>query len=277
MDHNDTIQASHEPEQPITSRKSTRQRQISTALDGYHHNVKINAVSNTQLEQYSTDHPISEFLCYDKINSAHKCYSINLSLLKDPETYEQAIMEEKWIHAISEELRALEDNNTWNIVPLPFGVKPIGCRFVFKTKLNSNGQIDKHKARLVAKVYTQQLGLDYTDTFSPVAKLTSVKIFLAIAAKQNWHLAQLDVHNAFLNGDLDEEIYMTMPPGLSIQGTTTPMALAQKWCVSLRNPFMDSSKLHDNGIRNSLSSYHHWVSINQKVNTHYSQSKLITA
>ena len=115
-------------------------------------------------------------------------------------------------------MKALEENHTWDIVVLPSHVKPIGCRYVFKTKLTSNGEIDKHKARLVAKGYTQQIGLDYTETFSPVAKLTLVKILLALAAKKNWHLEQLDVHNAFLNGDLEEDIYMTLPPGLSIQG-----------------------------------------------------------
>ena len=122
--------------------------------------------------------------------------------------------------AIANELTALDENNTWSIVPLPSGIKPVGCRFVFKIKLSSSGEIDKYKARLVAKGYTQKYGLDYTETFSPVAKLTSVKVFLAIAAKHNWFLEQLDVHNAFLNGNLDEDIYMSLPPGLSIQGET---------------------------------------------------------
>ena len=118
-------------------------------------------------------------------------------------------------------------------VPLPSHIKPIGCRYVFKTKLNSNGEIDKHKARLVAKGYTQQFGLDYTETFSPVAKLTSVKVLLALAAKNNWHLEQLDVHNAFLNGELQEDIYMSIPPGLSIQGENTHATYACKLKRSL--------------------------------------------
>ena len=138
-----------------------------------------------------------------------------------------------WKEAISEELKALEDNETWDIVPLPQHIKPIGCRYVFKTKLNSQGEIDKHKARLVAKGYTQQFGLDYTETFSPVAKLTSVKILLALAAKQNWHLEQLDVHNAFLNGELQEDIYMSIPPGLSIQGDNNHTNYACKLKKSL--------------------------------------------
>ena len=97
-------------------------------------------------------------------------------------------MHAHWREAITNELTALKENKTWTITPLPHGVKPISCKYVFKTKLNSQGQVDRHKARLVAKGFTQTYGIDYTETFSPVAKLTTVKVFLSIAAKHNWHL-----------------------------------------------------------------------------------------
>lgn len=116
------------------------------------------------------------------------------------------------------ELDALEQNRTWTITPLPPGKKAIGCRYVFKVKLNSDGTIDRYKARLMAKGFTQQEGFDYQETFSPVAKLTTVKTFFSLAATQNWCLSQLDVHNAFLHGDLEEEIYMHLPPGFQIEG-----------------------------------------------------------
>jgi len=116
------------------------------------------------------------------------------------------------------ELAALEANNTWSLTPLPPGKTPIGCRWVYKIKRHSDGTIDRFKARLVAKGYTQLEGIDYHDTFSPIAKMITVHCLLALAAAQNWSLHQLDVHNAFLHGDLQEEIYMSPPPGLRRQG-----------------------------------------------------------
>lgn len=111
----------------------------------------------------------------------------------------------------------MEDNHTWSVVPLPHGKHTVGCRWVYKTKYDSNGSVDRYKARLVAKGYTQQAGVDFFETFSPVAKLSTVKILLALAAINNWNLVQLDIHNAFLNGDLFEEVYMDLPLGYSPQ------------------------------------------------------------
>ncbi|GKV36220.1 hypothetical protein SLEP1_g44372 [Rubroshorea leprosula] len=111
------------------------------------------------------------------------------------------------------ELNALEDTHTWSLVSLPADKQPIGCKWVYKIKRKSDGSIDRYKARLVAKGYTQVEGIDYHDTFAPVAKLVTVRVLLAIAAMKQWSLHQLDVHNAFLHGDLHEEVYMSLPPG----------------------------------------------------------------
>ncbi|XP_019057522.1 PREDICTED: uncharacterized protein LOC109116481, partial [Tarenaya hassleriana] len=111
------------------------------------------------------------------------------------------------------ELDALVGNGTWSVVSLPPGKRAVGCKWVYKIKRKADGSVERYKARLVAKGFTQQEGVDFIDTFSPVAKLVTVKLLLALAAKQNWILTQMDVTNAFLHGDLEEEIYMSLPPG----------------------------------------------------------------
>ena len=117
-----------------------------------------------------------------------------------------------------DEMQALENNGTWELVPLPPGKTTVGCRWVYTVKVGPNGKVDRLKARLVAKGYTQVYGIDYGDTFSPVAKLTTVRLFLAMAAIRHWPLHQLDIKNAFLHGDLEEDIYMEQPPGFVAQG-----------------------------------------------------------
>nr|KYP66808.1 Retrovirus-related Pol polyprotein from transposon TNT 1-94 [Cajanus cajan] len=107
----------------------------------------------------------------------------------------------------------MEMNNTWCIPHLPNDKKPISGKWLFKLKLNSDGTVAKHKAWLVACGFTQQYGLDFQETFSPVAKIRTLRLLLSLAASQHWNLAQLDVNNAFLNYHLDEEIFMQIPPG----------------------------------------------------------------
>ncbi|PNY05485.1 retrovirus-related Pol polyprotein from transposon TNT 1-94 [Trifolium pratense] len=113
------------------------------------------------------------------------------------------------------ELQALEATGTWILVDLPHHVKPIGCRWVYKVKHHADGTVERYKARLVAKGFNQIEGLDYFDTFSPVAKLTTVRMVIALATVHNWFLHQLGVTNAFLHGDLQEDVHMTPPPGVT--------------------------------------------------------------
>jgi hypothetical protein len=131
-----------------------------------------------------------------------------------PRNYQEAIHLECWQRAIQSELAALESNQTWTLTDLPPGKKAVGCRWIFKTKLRSDGSVERHKARLVAQGFTQIRGLDYKDTFSLVVKMTTIRVLLALAAIHNWELHQLDVNTAFLHGDLVEDVYMKLPPGL---------------------------------------------------------------
>ena len=116
------------------------------------------------------------------------------------------------------EISTLEANNTWSLTPLPSHKRTISCKWVYKVKFKFDGFVERYKARLVAKGFTQKEGLDYLETFSPVAKLVSVKCLLAFAVVQAWYLCQLDVNNAFLHSDLHEEVYMDLPPGFHSKG-----------------------------------------------------------
>ncbi|RVW37728.1 Retrovirus-related Pol polyprotein from transposon RE1 [Vitis vinifera] len=135
----------------------------------------------------------------------------------EPRSYSEAAAHPKWQEVTRSELQALQANDTWSLTPLPAGKTPIGCRWVYKIKQRSDGFIERYKARLVAKGFTQLEGVDYQNTFSPTTKIISVRCLLALAAACGWSLHQMDVNNAFLHGDLHEEIYMSPPLGLRRQ------------------------------------------------------------
>jgi hypothetical protein len=116
---------------------------------------------------------------------------------------------------MKDELDALHKKNTWDMVDLPPGKSVARCKWVYKIKSCSNNTVDRYKARLVARCFTQEYGVDYEETFALVAHLISVRALLAVAAFRHWSLCQMDVKNAFLNGDLTEEVYIQLPPGLS--------------------------------------------------------------
>jgi transposase InsO family protein len=142
------------------------------------------------------------------------CYTA-LATLHEPHSYREASSNPLWQAAMAEELDALSRTRTWDLVDLPPEKSVVGCKWVFKIKTRSDGSIERYKARLVAKGFTQEYGIDYEETFAPVARLSSVRTLLAVAASRQWQLFQMDVKNAFLNGDLSEEVYMQPPPGLS--------------------------------------------------------------
>lgn len=125
-------------------------------------------------------------------------------------------------------------NNTWELVDLPRGCKTIGCRWIFKKKLKPDGSIDKFKARLVAKGYKQKEGVDFFDTYSPVTRITSIRMLVAIASLYNLIIHQMDVKTAFLYGDLEEEIYMDQPEGFVVEGLDDKVCRLKKSLYGLK-------------------------------------------
>ena len=145
---------------------------------------------------------------------------------------------------MTNELHALATNNTWDLVPLPIGKKAIGSKWVFKVKIKADGTLERNKARLAAKGYTQEFGIDYQESFSPVVKMTTIQCLIATAAHKHWPLFQLDINNAFLHGDLHQEVYMIPPEDLSHPPNTV--------CKLKKNHYMDSNKLLVNGLRSFI-------------------------
>ena len=118
-----------------------------------------------------------------------------------------------WHNAMCDEIAALRENRTWSLVPFYPSMNVVGSRWVYRIKRRVNGIIERYKARLIARGFTQQEGIDYSETFSPVIKQATVRLFFSIAFSRNWKIHQLDIHNAFLNGVLTEEVYMKQPLG----------------------------------------------------------------
>ena len=135
---------------------------------------------------------------------------------EEPTCYQEAVTEGRWYEAMKNELKSIEKNNTWSLTELPLGYKPIGLKWVFKLKKDPNGEVVKHKARLVAKGYVQRQGIDFEEVFAPVARLNTIRVILALAANQSWEVHHLDVKSAFLNGELEEEVYVTQPEGFEV-------------------------------------------------------------
>nr|BAA78425.1 polyprotein [Arabidopsis thaliana]BAK41505.1 polyprotein [Arabidopsis thaliana]BAK41506.1 polyprotein [Arabidopsis thaliana]BAK41508.1 polyprotein [Arabidopsis thaliana]BAK41509.1 polyprotein [Arabidopsis thaliana] len=176
-------------------------------------------------------------------------YSLAVSLAaeSEPRTAIQALKDERWRNAMGSEINAQIGNHTWDLVPPPPShVTIVGCRWIFTKKYNSDGSLNRYKARLVAKGYNQRPGLDYVETFSPVIKSTSIRIVLGVAVDRSWPIRQLDVNNAFLQGTLTDDVYMSQPPGFIDKDRPNYVCKLRKalyglkqapraWYVELRN------------------------------------------
>ena len=139
-----------------------------------------------------------------------------------------------WKEACEDEISSIIKNKTWELLDLPEGFKPIGLKWIFKIKRNSDGRISKYKSRLVAKGYIQRHGIDFEEVFAPVARIETVRFIIAIATCNGWEVHHLDVKTAFLHGDLKEDVYVTQPEGFVIKGSENKVYKLKKTLYGLR-------------------------------------------
>ncbi|RVW24162.1 Retrovirus-related Pol polyprotein from transposon TNT 1-94 [Vitis vinifera] len=135
----------------------------------------------------------------------------------EPVGFNEAVEDKKGRVTMQEELNMIEKNNTWELVDRPTHKKAIGVKWVYRTKLNSDGSVNKHKAKLVVKGYAQMFGVDFSKTFAPVARLDTIRMLLVLDTQKGWKIYQLDVKSAFLNGYLKEEIFVEQPEGFAVK------------------------------------------------------------
>jgi hypothetical protein len=158
----------------------------------------------------------------------------------EPFRVEEALQDPDWVLAMQEELNNFKRNEVWSLVPRP-KQNVVGTKWVFRNKQDEHGVVTRNKARLVAKGYAQVAGLDFEETFAPVARLESIRLLLAYAAHHSFRLFQMDVKSAFLNGPIKEEVYVEQPLALRLTGTPT-------MCVSSLRHSMDLSKPQEHGM-----------------------------
>ncbi|CCA74168.1 related to TY4B-Putative pseudo-TY4B, partial [Serendipita indica DSM 11827] len=176
--------------------------------------------------------------------------ALNTSTSREPTTLGEALKRpdgDKYVQAAIEEVRAHLENGTWKLVRLPQGKKAIGSRWVFKIKRDADGSISKYKGRIVAKGYAQREGIDYTETFAPTARFGALRTIIALAALEDWELESVDISTAFLNGEIDAEVYMQKPEGVEFEGyegTSWVLQLLKGLYGIKQGPRIWSVKLH---------------------------------
>lgn len=203
----------------------------STPGSTTHSQVEFTSPPGAGMEDYlDADHDDDAPLRFRRIDNilgeaetpelAHRELEERLLLASDaePTTFDEAARHECWCHAMLDEMTSIEASGTWRLVERPAHVRPIGLKWVYKAKKDAAGIINNYKARLVAKGYVQRQGVDFNEVFAPVARLESVRLLLAHAATQGWAVHHMDVKSAFLNGVLQEEVYVEQPPGFVLRG-----------------------------------------------------------
>ena len=152
-------------------------------------NLDINVpIALRKVTQICTKHPIAKYISYQNLSDNYRAFTTNISKLVMPRNSQEALGDPNWRLVVFEEMNALKKNDTWEIVELPKGKKVVECKWVFTIKSKANGSVERYKVRLVAKGFTQTYGIDYQETFTPVAKINSIRIMLSLVVNYNWPL-----------------------------------------------------------------------------------------
>jgi hypothetical protein len=174
------------------------------------------------------DHPASRIIgvmnertTWSRVrNNSHFAHAAFVATF-EPKDIGHALSDHNWVNSMHEELDNFERNHVWELVDPPRGCKPIGTKWVWKNKEGEKGEVVRNKSSLVAQGFNQKVGIDYEETFPPVARLEAIRILLAFAVAKGFKLHQMDVKSAFLNGVLEEEVYVRQPLGLRVRSTPT--------------------------------------------------------
>jgi len=188
-----------------------------------------------EIRRSTRERKVPERLTSSKLGELHlaECHL----MVEEPKEYKEAIKsenKEKWMEAMNDEIKSIEKNDTWYLCDLPQGFKPLNLKWVYKVKTKANGEIERFKARVVVRGFEQKYGIDYLETFAPVIRKESLRAILAISVELGLQLCQLDVKTAFLNGDLEEEIYVRQPEGFERKGQENKVLRLKKSLYGLK-------------------------------------------
>nr|GEU94564.1 ribonuclease H-like domain-containing protein [Tanacetum cinerariifolium] len=193
---------------------------MTPVLRRFKRQSKLPVRLNDYVLRSNVTYGVKKYMNYTKLSRVNMCFATSLNKYVETTCLSKALSGHNWVEAMNNEIEALNMNNTWTICDLPIGRKPIGSKWLWKIKYKASGDIERYKARIVAKGYSQREGFDYDETFSLVIKMVIVRCLIALALVNNWHLFQLDVNNAFLYGDVLEDVYMDFPDGYNNESNT---------------------------------------------------------
>ena len=218
-------------------RRSEREKRLPAKLDDYITSfppVRVTNTTEADVNLSGANFVMTQLEDKDYYSPEYVASLNNVLKTKEPTTFHEASQDVRWCRAMQEELAALEKNGTWELTSLPEGKKALDSKWVYKVKFKPNGEVERYKARLVARGDRQVKGKDYKATFSPVAKFATVRTMIALATKRGWKLHQLDINNAFLHGHLEEEVYLKIPTGYTTPHTPGQVCRLKKSLYGLK-------------------------------------------
>jgi len=213
---NDTSEAVTAPETPEAEAAPDVPTAVASEED---HNVTQQVIQSKNSLKYKSSHPEDQIIGNKDSPRRTRSHfipeesALGLLSMIEPTKVDEALTDDGWILAMQDELNQFKRNDVWDLVPKPEHKNIIGTKWVFRNKLNEQGEVIRNKARLVAQGYSQQEGIDYTETFAPVARLEAIMLLLSYAVNHNITLYQMDVKSAFLNGVISEEVFVKQPSG----------------------------------------------------------------